>query len=139
MCEKCTICCGDTENKVRSILMLKIEAKQISQHTGKSIEQFAESVAEFEPYCFRMKKTKDKKCVFLQGSLCTIYELRPLVCRFYPFELKNAGDGRHIFDYTSECPAIGKGQRLGKSFFDELFLTSVKLMKEDAKRNDGFP
>lgn len=25
-------------------------------------------------------------CPFLEGNRCTIYELRPLVCRFYPFQ-----------------------------------------------------
>jgi Fe-S-cluster containining protein len=133
ICEKCTLCCGDTREKVRLILLLKTEAERISKRTLKSIDEFAEKIEGFEPYFFRMKKTIEGKCVFLRDTSCIIYETRPLICRFYPFQLKNLGNNRYVFSYTSECPSIGKGPWLRRSFFEKLFTESTILMVEDAR------
>jgi Fe-S-cluster containining protein len=133
VCEKCAKCCGDTKERVRLILLLKIEAERISQRTAKGIGEFAEKIKGFEPYLFRMKKTDEGKCVFLKDNLCTIYERRPLICRFYPFQLKNVGNDKHVFTYTRECPSIGKGPWLQRSFFEKLFRQSAIVMAEDAR------
>ncbi len=135
-CKKCALCCGDTEDRVRQILFLKVEAERISLKTRKSVNLFAEKIEGFEPYVFRMKKTENGKCTFLRDNLCIIYQIRPLICRFYPFELKKAEDNKHIFAYTDECPAIGKGPKLGRSYFEKLFEKSKKIMKE--KGNEHF-
>jgi Fe-S-cluster containining protein len=132
VCEKCAKCCGDTEERVRLILLLKIEAERISQRTARGIGEFTEKIEGFEPYYFRMKKTSEGECVFLRNTLCIIYEVRPLICRFYPFQLKNVGNNRHVFTYTRECPGIGKGQWLQRSFFEKLFRESAMVMTEDA-------
>jgi Fe-S-cluster containining protein len=66
-----------------------------------------------------MKKTEEGKCVFLENNCCTIYTARPLICRFYPFEL-TAHDGKHTFLYTTECPGINKGFMLSKNYFRKL-------------------
>jgi Fe-S-cluster containining protein len=130
-CERCAICCGDTKNRVRSILLLKIEAERISQKTLKSIDDFAEKIEGFEPYVYRMKKTEDGKCIFLKDKSCSIYHIRPLICMFYPFELKEVGRNRYIFAYTDECPAIGKGLKLKKDYFERLFRKIMKTIEEN--------
>ena len=124
------MCCGDTKDRVRSILLLKIEAKRISQKILKGVDEFAEKIEGCEPYIYRMKKTEDGKCIFLKGNLCTIYQIRPLICVFYPFELKKVENDRYTFAYTSECPAIGKGPQLKKSYFERLFEKFMKMMKD---------
>jgi Fe-S-cluster containining protein len=129
-CEKCALCCGDTEDRIRRILLLEIEAKNISKKTHKSVNSFAEKVEGFEPYIYVMKKAENRKCVFLKDDLCTIYQARPLICRFYPFELKEENH-KHIFAYTDECPAIGKGPCLEKGYFEKLFKASLRTMKEN--------
>jgi hypothetical protein len=131
-CERCALCCGDAKNRARSILLLRIEAERISQKTLKSVEDFAEKIEEFEPYAYRMKK-KDGKCVFLRDNLCTIYQVRPLICTFYPFEFKEVGSKRYIFAYTDECPAIGKGPKLKRDYFEKLFKKIIITMEENKK------
>ena len=131
-CEKCALCCGDTEDRVRRILLLEIEAKGISQKTHRSVNDFAEKLNGFGPYIYTMKKTEDGKCVFLKDDLCTIYHTRPLICRFYPFELKEDENRKHVFAYTDECPAIGKGPYFGKSYFERLFKKFIELMSKNA-------
>lgn len=125
-CERCALCCGDTEDKVRAILLLKTEADRVSRKTSIEIDEFAEKIKGFEPYVYRMRKTEDGKCLFLKENSCSIYQIRPLICRFYPFELKNLRNGRYAFSHTDECPGIGKGPRLTRDFFGKLFREFVK-------------
>jgi Fe-S-cluster containining protein len=122
-CSKnCGLCCGDTKQKTRRILLLESEADKIRAETAKPIEFFAKQTANKAPYCFEMKKIEGK-CVFLKDNKCTIYELRPLICRFYPFELKFSEDKKiHLFDFTLECPTINKGKLMTKADFEALFL-----------------
>lgn len=132
---KCGICCGDTEEKVRQILLLYTEAKRIAEVTSKPIDEFAEEIAGHEPYVYSMKKTAEEgKCVFLKEEHCTIYASRPLICRFYPFELRVAEGGEREFLYTTECPGTGKGRRLTEKYFRRLFR---QLEVQDARRNRG--
>jgi Fe-S-cluster containining protein len=132
-CERCALCCSDTKDRVRSILLLRIEAERISRKTLKSVGDFTEKIERTEPYVCRMKKTKDGKCVFLKSNLCSIYQIRPLICMFYPFELKEVGSDEYIFAYTDECPAIGKGPKLKRDYFERLFEKIMETMEEDKK------
>jgi Fe-S-cluster containining protein len=119
-CIKCGICCGDTQEKTRHILLLKTEAEQIATTTSQPTSAFTVKIKDKAPYSYEMKKTEEGKCVFLENNCCTIYTARPLICRFYPFELKIAHDGKHTFLYTTECPGINKGPMLSKNYFRKL-------------------
>lgn len=128
-CNGCSLCCGDTEQKTRRILLLESEAKTISEQTTRPIEEFSESSVGTTPYVYEMKKPTEGKCFFLKDKQCTIYENRPLICRFYPFELKYDQDGgNYVFNFTLECPMIKRGRPMVKKDFDELFaLASERL------------
>ncbi|MGQ9506775.1 MAG: YkgJ family cysteine cluster protein [Candidatus Bathycorpusculaceae bacterium] len=132
ICEKCALCCGDAKEKVRSILLLEAEVVRITRGTSKKIEEFAEKVEGAQPYVYRMRKTADGKCIFLKGGLCSIYGIRPLICKFYPFQLENTKNGRFKFTYINECPNIGKGPKLKRKFFENLFKEFMKIMGENA-------
>jgi Fe-S-cluster containining protein len=120
-CVKCGICCGDTKEKTRHILLLRTEAKQIAKATLQPILEFTVKIKDKAPYSYEMKKTEDGKCIFLENNCCIIYTVRPLICRFYPFELKIAHSGKYMFLYTPECPGINKGPILSKNYFRKLF------------------
>jgi Fe-S-cluster containining protein len=120
-CIKCGICCGDTKQKTRHILLLTTEAKQIAAKTSHPISDFAVEIKDKTPYVYEMKKTMGEgKCVFLKNNQCTIYMFRPLICRFYPFELKTSNN-RCEFLYTDECPGINNGKKLGEDYFKKLW------------------
>lgn len=103
----------------------------MSSETSIEIDKFAEKTGGFEPYVYQMRKTEDGRCVFLTGNSCSIYSIRPLVCRFYPFQLRSVGKGSFIFTCTNECPGIGEGLQLKRGFFEKLFRMFMKAMKED--------
>jgi Fe-S-cluster containining protein len=134
-CTKCGICCGDTKQKTRHILLLKTEAEQIATTTSQPTSTFTIRIKDKAPYNYEMKKTKEGKCIFLKNNRCTIYYVRPLICRFYPFELKTAHDGKHTFLYTLECPGINKGPILSKNYFRKL-LRLARAQIADPKRTN---
>lgn len=128
-CNKCGLCCGDTKEKTRRILLLQKEAEVISQETSIPIQEFATETNN-KPYVYEMKKPNQGKCFFLKNNQCTIYNQRPLICRFYPFELKHSQDQKtHIFSYTQECPTINKGKPMTKKDFQELFLLAKEKIR----------
>jgi Fe-S-cluster containining protein len=131
-CVKCALCCGDTEDKVRAILLLKSEACSILERTLMGIHEFAEEIQSREPYVYRMRKTENGKCIFLKENSCSIYQIRPLICRFYPFQLKSVANNEYAFTYTEECLGIGKGPQLKRDFFERLFDKFIESMREDA-------
>ncbi|UCF45367.1 MAG: YkgJ family cysteine cluster protein, partial [Candidatus Bathyarchaeota archaeon] len=101
--------------------LLTKEAEHIATAILRSISEFAVKINDKAPYSYEMKKTEDGKCVFLGKNCCTIYSMRPLICRFYPFELGIAHDQKHRFLYTDECPGINKGPILRENYFRKLF------------------
>mgnify|MGYP001159234309 CR=1 FL=1 len=128
-CNKCGLCCGDTEKKTRHILLLESEASNISAQTGLPIKEFAEETDAKAPYVYEMKKPIDGKCFFLKDNQCTIYGQRPLICRFYPFELRFDQDKEtYVFDFTLECPTIGEGKKLSRKDFEALFLLAKEKL-----------
>jgi len=121
-CSKCGLCCGDTKQKPRCILLLESEANDISNLTHQPKQHFATEVRNKAPYLYEMKKNSQGICLFLEDNNCAIYEHRPLICRFYPFELKFSQDKEnYTFEFTLECPEIGKGKKLGKKDFEKMF------------------
>jgi Fe-S-cluster containining protein len=110
--------------------MLESEAQEIQDKTGLNREEFCVEVSDKQPYTFEMKKLQDGKCFFLKPDGCSIYGFRPLICRFYPFELKfDDNQQKYVFTATTECPALNRGRRLTKVDFDRLFwLAEEKLL-----------
>lgn len=126
-CNGCGLCCGDTPQKTRHILLTKAEAEAIAVHTNQPIQSFTTQTGQ-EPYSHEMKKTTGK-CFFLENNRCQIYLHRPMICRFYPFELKYSGqENMHVFDFTLECPQINCGEKIGKKYFDELFRLAQRTL-----------
>jgi Fe-S-cluster containining protein len=69
-----------------------------------------------------MKKSSEGKCFFLKENRCIIYEFRPLICIFYPFQLTfDNGKGFHVFEFTLECPGINQGKLFTENDFEMLF------------------
>lgn len=121
-CTRCALCCGDTKSRKRRILLLTEDACRISEAVLRPVEAFATVTWGREPYVYQMRKTRGEgKCIFLEGTDCGIYAVRPLVCRFYPFELTTLKNEKPCFFCTRECPGLGKGKRLEKQYFENLF------------------
>jgi Fe-S-cluster containining protein len=127
-CIKCGICCGDTQERTRHILLLDEEAKNIAATTNQRIPDFASRLDDKTLYHYEIKKTEnDGKCVFLKENRCIIYYKRPLICKFYPFGFRTTQKQQEVFYFTNECPGVGKGNTMREEDFR-------KLLKQAKKR-----
>jgi Fe-S-cluster containining protein len=110
-------------------MLLESEANTISAATCLPKQDFTNKIVDKTPYCFEMEKDGKGRCFFLKDNQCTIYTLRPLICRFYPFELKfDQEKNTHVFNFTLECPEIGKGKLLTKKDFKVLYLLAKEKL-----------
>jgi Fe-S-cluster containining protein len=113
--------------------MLESEAHEIHKQTNLNIATFCSNIQDKQPYLFEMKLS-DGKCFFLKpNGCCNIYNYRPMICRFYPFELKFDEEQQiYVFTATSECPALNQdGKRLTLTDFKLLFwLAEKKLIQK---------
>jgi len=125
--------------------MLESEVQEIQEQTKLGIELFCSKITGKQPYLFEMKLSNNTntntdnsagdggKCFFLkQAGCCSIYNFRPMICRFYPFELKfDETLQKYVFTATTECPALNqKGKRLTQTDFKLLFwLAEKKLLQ----------
>jgi uncharacterized protein len=104
-CLGCGRCCTGEDN---SVVVFPFEIRRIMQFTGETWLQTVEPPAEgewdlhgnFHTLEWRIKK-EGASCKFYSVNGCRIYEVRPMICRTYPFYL----------DYDvlrcSECSGLG--------------------------------
>ncbi len=125
------MCCGDAGGRRRKILAMEYEVDSIAKFTGLEADAFSYTTGRW-PYTHAIRKVNGV-CFFLKGSSCSIYEVRPLVCVFYPFSM-SLGDRGLRFKLTKErCPGIGEGEVLGRRYFEELFRAYRRVMEAEAR------
>lgn len=133
-CQKCGYCCRN----VGFIYLVNEDIKRISRHTGRkpaqfvSIRFFTHPTGEmFNAIVLDQFKYQDDdslSCLFLNGDKCSIHDMRPEVCKFYPFtvvphyqykdefpEHENPtiirdGNAKFVVLYDRRCKGIGKGE-----------------------------
>ena len=132
-CTRCAKCCGDTPDHIRRILLLDAEAEHISRQTGAQITHFAEAIDDADSYTLVMRK-KEGHCIFLKEGACRIYEVRPLVCRFYPVWLKHEGS-HNIFGIDDSCSGFGKGRCLDRDYYVSLLRLAQARFVEAGSRS----
>ena len=125
-CVRCTHSCRDMPRRKRNILLTANDIIRVACATRLQPHQFSIGLRGSFPYERRMKKIGGR-CVFLQGTRCSIYSERPLICRFYPFYLRRSADGRLHIGFDSACSGIGRGKVRDADFFHSL----VKLARKE--------
>ncbi len=135
-CSKCGLCCGDTPNKTRHVLLTEQDAEHVANTIDQPISAFADSISGKEPFLYEMHKTADGKCLFLQNNHCVIYLERPLICRFYPFELSTDSEGIYVFRETDECLNIQVQSPETKLLGAQFFRALLDLAKAQFQAND---
>ena len=100
-CCECGNCC-----KLYDILLDKNDIERISAYLGLPENDFIEKylAADGENY-----KIKDKPCCFLDADgKCRIYEVRPTVCRDFPYTDKpyRLYNMYGLLSFSEECPVI---------------------------------
>lgn len=106
-CKRCGLCCHETEGS-EFVMVTPLEVRAIMAHTGRTWSEVALPYPEFLEgpnactYTFEWVLQRNHgHCAFLDGTQCSIYTVRPWICRTYPFMLDD--DELRI----SECTGLG--------------------------------
>lgn len=104
VCQCCGACCSGSDNEV---MVSPEEIDLLIQITGLRFEDIVEPYPEWiegngEIFTFGwvLRRGKDGNCLFLKNNRCSVYAVRPYICRTYPFMLN------HDELIISECDAI---------------------------------
>jgi Fe-S-cluster containining protein len=119
ICLRCTRSCRDLPGRRRNILLAPSDIRRITGAARLTAKEFSVPSRGRVPYERKMRKLRGR-CMFLQGSRCSIYGVRPLICRFYPFFLRPARDGTFDIGFDPSCSGMGKGPHRGERFFHSL-------------------
>jgi Fe-S-cluster containining protein len=153
-CQRCGSCCHHRRpqkyedliplrqleefwEKSNLIYLTEEDIERISRKTGLVAKDFVDTLYEYDGKFVRaedegrkvildlpvMKSKEDSTCVFYNDG-CTIYSVRPMACRLFPFRVEerstSEGDLHLLIGYNAGCPGIGKGNHVEKKDLEKL-------------------
>lgn len=127
-CKGCQHNCCDTAYVIPDIIAFKRIAGQL----GLDHKAFIQNYFQLEKLSAGLLRLVPNPCIFLKNKICSIYELRTLICRFYIctplqgeteeliYKLSWAGAAATQL-YAAQQGLLKKDQAAGLSSFDLLF------------------
>ena len=112
-CARCGRCCGGEPGDV---LVDTNEIERMASHLGLTEEEFSDHFLRFTPRGPSLRERADGDCVLLsepgrgEHRRCTVYEVRPMQCRRWPFWAENLATPRDWKRAAAECPGMDRGQ-----------------------------
>jgi len=107
-CQGTGKCCKS--GNVDSYVYLTLEdSRKIAKHLGLSTQKFTGRYVAKSENEFHLKQLKGH-CSFLEQNQCSIYNVRPIQCRTWPFWPENMKKGAWEKDVKKVCSGIGKGK-----------------------------
>ena len=164
-CQRCGSCCHhkrpqDFEDlipverldefwhKSNLIYLTAKDVKAISAKTGKEARDIVDTLYDYDGCYVKvedcgeklildlpvMKSKDDTTCIFYQDG-CTIYSVRPIACRLFPFRVDENclpnGDIILSINYNPTCPGIGKGDLIDKKKLEALVVEQFMQRSQD--------
>ncbi len=107
-CTQCGMCCLFSEGVV---YLNEEEARQLADFLELPLTEFYQQYTEVESSTGLrvLQSTPSGACVFYQEGKCSVYSVRPLQCRTYPFWPENLTSAYQWKQTARECPGIGQG------------------------------
>ena len=108
-CTRCGDCCRGEPGYVWVTL----------EEAGAIAASVAMPFRDFESSCLRrigrkmsLLEKPNGDCILWQdGKGCTVYDVRPLQCRTFPFWSENIRSAQAWHDLAARCPGVDKGRR----------------------------
>ncbi len=110
-CRQCSHCCKDEPGYV---FLSEQEMTSIAGHLSISEDEFIQeycktvNMGTFSMISIRERKNND--CIFLSEAGCTIYPVRPVQCRSYPFWASLVDSEEDWEREAGECPGMNEGE-----------------------------
>ncbi|UUX93512.1 YkgJ family cysteine cluster protein [Methanoplanus endosymbiosus] len=136
-CTLCGDCCRRVSEDSNLVLVSAPEIRKIMKETGLLWDEIAEPYPDFlknadgTEYTFNWALRREgSSCIFLNDSgRCRIYDIRPDICRTYPFMIQD--DELLAF----ECPGIGeKGDKEDTRILAEDLINRKENENEDFRK-----
>lgn len=127
-CKMCGHCCQGTGG----IIVSKPEWQRIADFLQISENDFLTNCTDKQGEKRRLKIGSDKYCLFFSEKGCTIHEVKPDICRAWPFFRGNLIDELSFKMAQDYCPGITSS--MPHSIFAQegkAYLQSLKLLKTD--------
>jgi Fe-S-cluster containining protein len=112
-CTQCGNCCSGEPGYV---WLTKSEIRRISEYLGRSDAWLDRSHLRRVGFRYSLTERPDGDCIFLDrredGSTgCSIYPVRPLQCRTWPFWNQNLWNEGSWNDAHTKCPGMNRGKQ----------------------------
>ena len=110
-CTRCGACCTGEPGII-----------YVDEHEITQISEFLEISRDvFESRClypfqdsYSIREADDGRCIFFENG-CSIYPVRPVQCRTFPFWFQNMRSEKAWREVSFRCPGIGRGPRYSKA------------------------
>jgi Fe-S-cluster containining protein len=104
-CTSCANCC-----RVATTQITERDVERLAKHFRLSTAAFQTAYTVETPEEGRILKRDGNGCVFLDGNLCSVYEVRPHTCELFPHLVKGPGSMLsrmwHMPDRAVYCPIV---------------------------------
>ena len=106
-CQRCGCCCGGEPGYV---WVERPEIVRMSEHLGISVAEFRSRYLRRVGFRLSLIEKPNGDCILLRDGRCTVYSVRPLQCRTFPFWEDALNDPEWFQRALRGCPGVGKGK-----------------------------
>ncbi len=120
----CTDCC-----KIPGLVFVhKDEIPGMAGFFGVTAEEFEKTrLAPYFGDIFRFSFPQEEPCIYLTDEGCSIYPVRPIQCRTFPFWPDNMKKPENWEQVMNLCPGVGKGRLHSMDEITKVALEASKL------------
>lgn len=127
-CQKCGQCC---EGK-GGIVLNKRDLARLAAFLNLNEEEFKQNFCEISAGKLKISSGGDGYCVFYrQNRGCAVHEIKPDVCRAWPFFRGNLEDPQSLAMAKTYCPGIAQ-----TAIFSEFVAHGLRYLEENALISD---
>ena len=123
-CTRCGACCTGGPGVVR---VTDAEIEALARHVGLDEETFRAKYTRMTDMGLSLTEVPSEnwRCVFFDRG-CTVYPVRPLQCRTFPFWVRNLRSREAWDQVARECPGVNNGPVWTRSeILDRLAISPV--------------
>ena len=106
-CQRCGKCCGGQPGFV---WITEEDISNIASALGMTAEEAMQRCARRIGSRLSLKEKPDADCILLEKGACTVYEVRPVQCRTFPFWPLNLASPETWEGLARKCPGINNGK-----------------------------
>jgi Fe-S-cluster containining protein len=122
-CQQCGACCTGEPG---TIYVTREEIVSLAAHLRLTVEKFIQRYLYPFKDSYSIGEHADGRCLFFDNG-CTVYPLRPLQCRTFPFWFSNLRSQDRWRDIRSKCPGIGRGRLYRRDELLSVVRTTLSL------------